>query len=115
MSFASKFNKGVNFEIDTKDFTFVKLSDLYAQDSKQTIKIDGLYINKGKLETQPVFISADRKQLINIPSHLTDTAREILSDDEAVNAIKDGKVGFTIYEYSNKQGKKCYSIKFADL
>lgn len=114
MSFASKFNKSVDFGIDTKGFTYVKLSDLYAQDSKQTIKIDGLFINKGKIETQPVFISADRKQLINIPSHMTETAREILSDDDAVNDIKNGKVGFTIYEYES-HNKKCYGVKFADL
>lgn len=114
MSFASKFNKGVSFDIDTKGFTYVKLSDLHSEDPKAVHKIDGLFINKGKLETQPVFINADKKQLVNIPSHLTETAREILADNDAVNDIKNGKVGFTIYTYES-HGKTCYGVKFADL
>ena len=36
------------------------------------------------------------------------------ADDEAVQTIKDGKVGYTIYEYES-HGKKCYSISFVDL
>ena len=45
---------------------------------------------------------------------MTETAREILADSEAVEAIKNGKVGYTIYEYES-HGKKCYSISFVDL
>ena len=50
----------------------------------------------------------------NLPSHTAETVHEILADDEAVQTIKDGKVGYTIYEYES-HGKKCYSISFVDL
>ena len=37
--------------------------------------------------------------------------KEIL---QAVETIKNGKVGYTIYEYESRD-KKCYSISFVDL
>lgn len=115
MSFAAKFNKGVSFDIDTTGFTYVKLSDLYAKGGADEIhKVDGMYVFKGQLETQPVFIDAANKQLVNIPSHMTDTVKEILSDADAVTDIRNGKVGFTIREYES-HNKKCYSVNFVDL
>lgn len=112
--FASKFNKTV-FTVNTKDFTFTKLSDLYAANGDDVVyKLDGLYINRGKLGEQPIFICGELKQLVNIPAHLTKTAKDILADDEAIQAIKDGKAGFTIYEYES-HGRKCYSVKFVDF
>jgi hypothetical protein len=114
MSFASKRNK-VSFDIDTTGFQYVKLSDLYANGGGDTIhKVNGMFINKGKLETSPVFIDSDNKQLINIPSHMTDTVRDILSDADDVADIANGKVGFVIYEYES-HAKKCYGIRFVDL
>lgn len=114
MSFASKFNKSVNFDIDTNGFTYGKLADLYNPNEKAVYKIDGCYIQKGNLDVAPVFIVADKKMLVNIPSHLTETVREILNDEEAVDDIRNGKAGFTIYEYES-HGKKCYSIRFVDI
>lgn len=115
-TFAAKFNHS-NFGIDTHDFNFVKLSDLYNGENggaDYIRKIDGVYIHKSKMGESPVFINCETKQLINIPQHLTDTCREILADEEAVEAIKNGKVGFVIYEYES-HSKKCYSVNFVDL
>lgn len=118
-SFSAKFNKnGVNFGIDTKDFKFVKLKDLYNDPnnggSDVIHSIHGVWVHKSPLGESPVVIDEFKKQLVNLPEHMTDTVRQILSDPEAVQAIKDGKVGYTIYEYEAR-GKKCYSIRFVDL
>lgn len=112
-SFAKQFNK-VTFSVDTTGFEYCKLSDLYNEKTPETIKIDGIFVNKSPLGFSPVAICADKKKLINLPSHLTETARVILADADAVAAIENGKVGFTVYEYEAK-GKQCYSIKFVDL
>lgn len=116
-SFASKFNK-TTFGIDTTDFKYTKLADIFNSENeggKDVVhKINGLYVHKSQLGDGPVIIDEENKRLVNLPSHTAETVREILADDEAVQTIKDGKVGYTIYEYES-HGKKCYSISFVDL
>lgn len=112
-SFANKFNK-VGFGIDTKDYTYCKLAELYAEDPKAVRPINGIYINNTPLGASPVIIDAAAKRLVNLPQHTAITCSAILADPEAVQAIKDGKVGYTIYEYEAR-GKKCYSIHYVDM
>ena len=116
-SFASKLNK-TTFGIDTTDFQYIKLADIFNSENeggKDVIhNINGLYVHKSQLGDSPVIIDEKNKRLVNLPSHTAETVREILADDEAVQTIKDGKVGYTIYEYES-HGKKCYSISFVDL
>lgn len=116
-SFASKFNK-TTFGIDTTDFQYTKLADIFNSENdggKDVIhNINGLYVHKSQLGDSPLIIDETNKRLVNLPGHTAETVREILADDEAVQTIKDGKVGYTIYEYES-HGKKCYSISFVDL
>jgi hypothetical protein len=115
-SFASKFNK-TSFGIDTTDFPFTKLGDIYngQTDGGADVvhPINGMYVHKSQLGDSPVIIDADNKRLVNLPQFTGDTVREILADADAVQAIKDGKVGYTIYEYES-HAKKCYGITFVD-
>ena len=115
-SFASKFNK-TSFGIDTTDFTFVKLTDLFnsKQDGGGDVihPIDGVYVHKSQLGDSPVIIDAENKRLVNLPQFTSDTVREILANSDAVDAIKANKVGYTIYEYES-HAKKCYGITFVD-
>ena len=117
ISFASKFNK-TTFGIDTTDFQYTKLADIFNSENeggRDVIhNINGLYVHKSQLGDSPVIIDEENKRLVNLPSHTAETVREILADNEAVQTIKDGKVGYTIYEYES-HGKKCYSISFVDL
>ena len=115
-TFASKYNKTA-FGIDTSDFEYVKLSSIYT-DKKEggndvIHDINGIYVNKSPLGFSPVIIDASNNRLVNLPQHMAETCRDILEDSEAIEAIKDGKVGYTIYEYEAR-GKKCYSIRFVD-
>ena len=106
-SFASKFNK-TTFGIDTTDFQYTKLADIFNSENeggKDVVhKINGLYVHKSQLGDSPVIIDEENKRLVNLPSHTI----------YRFDAIKDGKVGYTIYEYES-HGKKCYSISFVDL
>lgn len=115
-SFASKFNK-TSFGVDTTDFKYIKLADLYnapENGGKDTVHpINGAWVRKSPLGDSPVIIDSTNKVLVNLPGHLSETIREILSDSEAVEMIKANKVGYTIYEYES-HGKKCYSITFVD-
>lgn len=114
MDFAKQFNK-VTFSVDTTGFEYKKLKELYTPETKETVyKLNGIFVNQSPLGFSPVAIVADSKALVNLPAHLTETARKILADSDAVQAIETGKVGFTVYEYEAR-GKQCFSIKFVNL
>ena len=115
MSFASKHKKGgIQWGIDTKDFEYFKLQDLYEKDGENTAyNLLGVFINKNKTEKElkeygasVVGILADK--LINLPSHMEDEVKEIMNDEEDVADIKAGKVWFRIRSYES-HGKTCYS------
>lgn len=115
-SFASTFNK-TSFGIDTTDFTFVKLIDIYNSEKdgggEVVHPINGMFVHKSQLGDSPVIIDAENKRLVNLPQFTGDTVREILANSDAVDAIKANKVGYTIYEYESR-AKKCYGITFVD-
>lgn len=115
-SFASLFNK-TSFGIDTTGFTFVKLTDIYNNENEGggdvVHPINGMYVHKSRLGDSPVIIDAENKRLVNLPQFIGDTVREILASNDAVDAIIENKVGYTIYEYES-HARKCYGIKFVD-
>lgn len=113
-SFSNTFNK-TSFGIDTKDYEYIKLSDVAKDSSPDELHhINGLYVHGSALGDSPVVIDAYAKKLVNMPRHLSETFREILANGEAVQAIKDGKVGYTIYTYES-HAKTCYGINFVDI
>lgn len=113
-SFASKFNTERLFDIDTSNFEYRNLEEVYESDD-EVFPVRGIYINtKGKFGDRPVI--ATDECYVNLPAHLLDTAREILNDTRAVQAINAGEVGFTIYAYEQRRfGKTCYSIRWVDM
>lgn len=113
-SFSNTFNKA-SFGIDTKDYEYIKLSEVAKASSPDEIHpINGLYVHGSALGDSPVIIDVQTKKLVNIPKHMGETFREILANQEAVQAIKDGKVGYTIYTYES-HAKTCYGINFVDI
>ena len=118
MSFAEKYNK-VNtiFDIDIKDFEFIDGYDFIATYGARIMPIDGLYINKkGIYNDHPVAILVDEKKLLDLPSHMTETVKEILSDEESINLIKKCMVGVKAHKYiDTKYHKDCVGFDWCDL
>ena len=113
-SFSKKFNKERIFDIDTSDFGYVSLQELY-QDDETVYPVRGIYENKKSLYGPAVVLATD-SFYVNLPSHLFDECKEILSDRLAVNEIKKGRVGFTIYKYKlDKYSDTFYSIRWVDI
>lgn len=111
-SFANKHNK-MRFDVVIDEFEYCKLSELFeGEDVVHNVR--GMYLHKGKMGVAPVFIVPDKKKLVNIPAHLTDTVKEILSDPESIEQINAGVVGFRIYKYES-HGKECYGVNFVDM
>lgn len=115
MKFAETFNATGKraFDVDTTNFEFAKLDTI---PHGEIVKLSGLYLHTGRFNTQPVAICAERKQLVNFPTYMCEVTQRILSNPEAVQSIRDGKVGFTTYEYVNETyNKKCTGIAFVDI
>lgn len=117
MSF-TQFNPIQFAHIDgVENYPYAKLADLYAEYGNEEIfSINAFFINTSPLQiTAPLVIDAKHKLKINIPPHMTSTFMQIKNTPSAINDINDGKAGFKIREYKNKQGMKCYTITFADI
>ena len=118
MGFAEKYNK-VNtiFDIDIKDFEFMDGYGFIEKYGDNVVKIDGLYINKkGLYKDHPVAIIASEKILLDLPSHMIDTVKEVLRDAESINLIKKGLVGIKAHEYiDGKYHKRCIGFDWCDL
>ena len=116
MRLFGKFNNTRKFDIDTTNFSYYSLEDLFESDGEgQEYVIRGLYINtKGLYDPAPVAALDDK--YVNLPAHLITTVEQILDDPRAVQAIKDGHCGFKIRQYEKaKYNKMCYTIDWLDI
>lgn len=113
MKFSTKYNK-VTHQVDTEGFNYTNLANLHKEEGSDVVhQVDWLFIRSGKYGKHPIFINVEKKILINVPAHLTETVEDILRDGEAVEAIKGGKVGFTIYTFES-HSKECFGLQFQD-
>ena len=91
MSFASKHNKGaIDWGIDTKNFEYFKLEDLYNMDQgiDDPIELKGLFITSGeKSEYGKSIVGILADKLVNLPQHMLDEVQEILQSDDDVSDI----------------------------
>ena len=124
MGIADRFNKGVNkFTYQTdQTFEFYKLGDLLEENGGDEVyTLRGLWINTGGMYgDSPVAVIDDR--YVNLPNHMLETVKQMIADDDVVNAINCGLLGFKIYSYSktlkiNKKevDKICYSVNWVDI
>lgn len=134
-SFANSYNTKKIFDIDTSEFEYCSLEELFKENASEQpllddegnatgetemvcneqFKIYGLYINdKSMYDPQPIVALADR--YVNLPAHLYKTAVEILNTPRAIDAINKGHVGFTIEKYYQKRyNKECFSVNWVDM
>lgn len=116
MSFASRYNRGSKFDINTDGFKYISLQDLQdPADLEKVFPLLGIYINKkSKFGDAPVAII--QGFFVNLPKHLNDDVKEMLSDPETVDDIKAGRCGFSIREYDDKTyNRHCYSVEWCDI
>lgn len=119
MSFAAKHNKGAIFNCNTEGFDYKSLKDLFEDNGEdQVYVVQGIYINR-KSEYGDAPVAICDSFFVNLPQHLLDDCETILKDQDDIDAIKAGKVGFKIeqYESDKKKGKDktCYGIKWVDI
>ena len=114
MSYATKFNKGSKFTFKTADDPqYVSLEVLYNKNPDQIHDVKALYINtKSRFGDSPC-VAIDPVIIVNLPSHLLETVKEMINDDECVAAINNNEVKFKIYSYKDKTfNKTCYGVEW---
>ena len=88
-SFASKFNK-TSFGIDTTDFPFVKLTDIFNSKNEGggdvVHPINGLYVHKSQLGDSPVIIDAENKRILDMDGN---TIIDLSDDEDLKGASKN--------------------------
>lgn len=104
----------IDWNIDTTDFQFVKLSSFKKDD---VITIKGFFTIKDNLNGgyQPLAITENC--FINLPKNKIDTIDFILSNEEYINAIKNGQCKIKVTKYIDKKHgaeKECTSFVFID-
>lgn len=114
-SFAQKYNMGkVNpFKFDLKGYTFTSLKELHNVNKLKVHSLNGFYFTRGKFGVHVVLVIDDIKKRVDLPVNLTNLFNDIVNNDDAVNDIKCGKVGFQIRTYES-HNKECYTISFVD-
>lgn len=79
--------------------------------------IRSIYINtKSKFGDAPVVVSDGYN--INLPKHMCATVAEMLQDPEAMALVRAGKVGISIYSYTNEEeypGETFYGATFVEI
>lgn len=116
MGVASRFNRGKKFNFEIPDnFEYRSLHDLFNDNGEDFVyKVNAIYINKKSKYGESPVVATDN-ELVNLPKHLTEIAKEILLDKECVEQINNGEFGFTIYTYEdNTQHNLCYSVNWVD-
>lgn len=108
MGIVSKFNHSNPFSnIVTDGFNYVDLTDIESHSQGKPYVIHGMYVqNKGKFGPEPVAINKDDKVLINLPHFLVDDVKEMLADQEVIDAIKANKVGIQVTHFTNAYSKR---------
>ena len=111
MSFAKKHNKVSFANYDFKGKDFVKLCDL-VQGKVYTIR--ALFINtKSKFGAIPV-IGLD-ECLVDLPQHCMKEVESMLKDADDIQTINDGKAGFSVVTYQDKNDVTRYSVNWEDV
>lgn len=118
-SFAS-FNRERLFDIDTSDFDYIKLKDLYERDGHDHIyTVRGIYIGtKSEYAEESPLVAID-DFYVNLPQFQLLEIKEMLNSKQAINCINNGGAGFIIEEYDKKlksgTKKKCYKAVWVDI
>lgn len=112
MSFAKKLNAKRNrqLDIDTTDFTYIKLADLYKENGPETVyTVLGCYQHDGQFGRESVAIIANH--FVNLPHHLNDDIAEIMQN---MDIIENKQLGFKVIPYTSKYGN-FYTVQWIDL
>ena len=115
--FNEDFKHGKTFTVNSDNFPFVNLKEIAEENGiEKVLKVQGAFTFEGKRgKLRPVLIADGHK--INLPDHMLKDIEKLLSKDEYIEAVNQGKCGFqiTTYEDTEYGNGTCYSGVFVDI
>lgn len=121
MTFGKKYGrKSVTWKVNTQGRKYFKLEELAKQyEPEHKYIIDCMFINdKSQYGESPVVGVADLKEsyMVNLPKHKLQDVKDMLSDQEAIEAVQLGRAGFVIRTYNPKGSNRiCYTVDWIDI
>ena len=118
MSFASKYNYTRTFNISTEGFPYRKLKEAYndpAFGPDAVYPVDAVYIHEGKYGESASVASVANRCFLSLPNHQVNMIKAILGDQDAIQDIKNGRVGCRIVPWSDAKGNTFYKIEWVDI
>lgn len=113
----SEFNKtGRKFEYEVKNETYYSMQEFYESEViARPAELKALFINtKGKFGEQAIAVCDGFN--LRLPTHTVEDVKIMVSDDEIVSEINNGKAFIDVEKYfSNKYNKECYSPIWVSL
>lgn len=108
MGSIKRFNKAKLFDVDLDGKETVKLAEL---EQGAFFPVDAImFTEKGRFGKSAFIVSGDK--IVYLPKHKVKECEEILCDEEIVEAIKRGKIGFTPYSYDDETGAERFSVNW---
>ena len=108
MGSIKRFNKAKLFDVNLEGKVTVKLSEL--EEGQVFIVNAIMFTEKGRFGKSAFIVSGDN--IVYLPKHKVKECEEILCDEEIVEAIKRGKIGFIPYSYDDETGAKRFSVNW---
>lgn len=107
-NYFNRFNKTrlFNNQPKTDDFVFKKLGT----DEIESYNVRGLFLVNGKYGEHACIVTD--AEYVSLPSHLTESVKEIMSDAEAVGLINGEHVKFETVWYTDSNGVERPSIEW---
>lgn len=114
MSFATKHAHNgplFTYQLPEGDKTYLKLKDLQPGTDYE---LKGLFISKSSqfVKEQPNAVIS--YAIVNLPQHLLDDVRDMMADEDDVQAINAGTAGFRVIQKNGKKGTYL-SVQWIDL
>ena len=113
MSVFSKYRRNVSIDwgVDTSQFPFIKCSDMEL-DTK--IPIFGLFITPDSGYGEGAIVILE-DALLSLPQRYIGQIKDMIDDQEVVQAIKDGQAAIIVTTFESKKFKKTgYDVEFTD-
>jgi hypothetical protein len=114
----SSFNQERLFDLDTTDFEYVKLKDLFeANGAENVYQLLAVYIGtKSEFDDESPIAAIDGSY-VNLPQFQLPEVKAMLANKVAIAAIKRGDAGFRIEKYIKKLksgNRTCYKAVWCD-
>ena len=109
-------NMSIDWGIDTKEFPFVKCSDIEERGLLETeIPIFGIFTTPDSGYGEGCIVILEN-ELLSIPQRYLPEFRDYMDDPEVVEVIKAHKAAIIVSTFvSNKYKKKGYDVEFKEI